>query len=80
MQKQPTGWISEHTYIGETGKNGHCKVVNNQIKFSAKSFTVREESAFYKHIVQAHHEQYTEGDKLEKHYSKSLGMERSIMG
>ena len=30
---------------------------------------IKEESAFYKHIAQAHSDLYIEGDELEKHFN-----------
>ena len=59
----------QSTYIGETGKNGHCRILNHQSKFRSKTTKTREESAFYKHIIQAHSELYKENDELETHFN-----------
>lgn len=59
---------TESSYIGETGKNAHTRILNHQSKFRSKSMKTKEESAFYKHIANSHIELYTTGDELEKHF------------
>jgi hypothetical protein len=59
----------QSTYIGETGKNGHCRVLNHQSKFRSKTAEVKAESAFYKHIAYAHPELYNDKDELEVHFT-----------
>ena len=58
----------QSSYVGETGKNGHVRILNHQGKFRSKSIKVREESAFYKHIANSHQAKYSEGDELEQHF------------
>ena len=57
------------TYIGESGKNGHCRILEHQSKFRSKKLDVKEESAFYKHMALAHSDIYKTGDELEVHFN-----------
>ena len=41
-------------YYGQSGKNCHCRSKEHVSKFDSKTAKVREESAFYKHLVSAH--------------------------
>ena len=41
-------------YFGQSGKNCHCRSKEHASKFDSKTAKVREESAFYKHLVSAH--------------------------
>ena len=52
------------TYIGESGKNGHCRIFKHQ----SKKFEVQKELAFYKHMMQAHPDVYQSSDELEVHF------------
>ena len=56
------------TYIGESGKNGHCRILEHQGTFRSKKFEVQKESAFYKHMMQAHPDVYKSSDELEVHF------------
>ena len=41
-------------YYGESAKNMHCRSKEHVTKFNSKSVKIREESAFYKHLVSTH--------------------------
>ena len=41
-------------YFGQSGKNCHCRSKEHVSKFDSKTAKVREESAFYKHLVSVH--------------------------